>query len=263
MGFSTTWLALREPADHAARDAGLLAAAARAAARTAPPVIVDLGCGTGSTIRAFDPHLAAKGNWRLVDNDSALLDHAAQVAGAGVTTIRMDLRDIDALPLDGASLVTASALLDLCSRDWMERLAARLAALRIPFYTALNYDGRMSWSPSGPADDAVTTAFNAHQRGDKGLGPAMGPDSADTIADILTAAGFAVSQADSAWTLTPDHAALQQPLLEGIATAATEAGEAGAQGWLDMRLSLTDRATCLIGHRDLLALPQGNGQAVS
>ena len=46
MGFSADWLALREPADHAARDGDLLAAAAQVAGA----VIVDLGCGTGSTL---------------------------------------------------------------------------------------------------------------------------------------------------------------------------------------------------------------------
>lgn len=261
MGFSTTWLALREPADHAARDTGLLAAAAQAAERSTPPVIVDLGCGTGSTIRAFDRHLQAKASWRLVDNDATLLDHAGNVAGKGVTTHQMDLRDIDDLPFEGASLVTASALLDLCSRDWMERLTARLVDLQIPFYTALNYDGRMSWSPAGQDDDRITQAFNTHQRTDKGLGPAMGPDSADIIADILTDAGFLVSQADSAWNLTHDHAALQKPLFEGIASAATAAGDDGAKTWLETRMSAIGRATCLIGHRDLLALPPSYAQA--
>jgi trans-aconitate methyltransferase len=77
MGFSAEWLALREPADHAARDAGLLMAAARAAGDSA--VIVDLGCGTGSTRRAFG-ELLPHADWRMVDGDADLLVRAGERA---------------------------------------------------------------------------------------------------------------------------------------------------------------------------------------
>lgn len=255
MGFSATWLSLREPADHAARDAALLAAAAKAAG--AAPVIVDLGCGTGSTIRALAKHLQQPAGWRLLDNDPDLLAHAANATEDHVTTHRIDLRDLDALPLEGASLVTASALLDLCSRDWVRGLAERLAAQSLPFYAALNYDGVMEWSPADPSDDAVTQAFNRHQRGDKGFGPALGPDSADAIAEVFTAAGFKVLQADSPWQLGPSEADLQRELLAGIAGAAAEAGENTSGRWLQTRIGALAEARCRIGHRDLLALPPG------
>lgn len=256
MGFSTTWLALREPADHAARDSGLLLAAAAAVNDAAAPVIVDLGCGTGSTVRALAPHLDVPVRWRLVDNDTNLLDQAAQEAGKGVTLHQIDLRDLDALPFDGAALVTASALLDLCSREWVARLAARLAALGIPFYAALNYDGRMTWLPDDAQDAAVTAAFNTHQRGDKGFGPALGPDSANDIAGIFADAGFDVVQADSPWMLGAAQADLQKPLLDGIATAATEAGFHGASPWLERRIAALSGTQSMVGHRDLLALPR-------
>ncbi len=55
---------------------------------------------------------------------------------------------LDALPLDGARLVTASALCDLVSRDWLEALADRLAARGPAFYAALSYDGAMAWTPA-------------------------------------------------------------------------------------------------------------------
>lgn len=255
MGFSATWLSLREPADHAARDAALLTAAARAAG--ASPVIVDLGCGTGSTIRAFARHLRQPAAWRLLDNDPDLLKLAARATEDDVTTHQIDLRDLDALPLEGASLVTASALLDLCSRDWVRGLAERLAAQKKPFYAALNYDGAMQWSPAEPTDDAVTQAFNRHQRGDKGFGPALGPDSADAVAEVFKAAGFNVFQAESPWQLGPSEADLQRELLTGIAAAAAEAGENASDHWLHMRIGALEEARCRIGHRDLLALPPG------
>ncbi|MFD1195338.1 class I SAM-dependent methyltransferase [Seohaeicola saemankumensis] len=253
MGFSAAWLALREPADHAARDAALLAAAAKAAGQ--PAVIVDLGCGTGSTIRAFAGHLADGATWRLVDNDPELLRHAAAATQGVVTTHRIDLRDLESLPLDGASLVTASALLDLCSLDWVERLAARLADHRLPFYAALTYDGDMHWTPSDPADAAVTRAFNRHQVGDKGFGPALGPGATDAMAAALQRRGYALRRADSPWQLGPAQSALQIELLGGIATAAEEAGEELAKAWGGTRAAAAQTALCHIGHTDLLALP--------
>lgn len=255
MGFSATWLSLREPADHAARDVSLLKRAVKAAG--AAPVIVDLGCGTGSTVRALEDHLQQAAVWRLLDNDPDLLTLAAKATQNHASTHQIDLRDLDALPLEGASLVTASALLDLCSRAWVRGLADRLAAQALPFYAALNYDGVMQWSPADQADDAVTRAFNRHQRGDKGFGAALGPDSVDAVAEIFEAAGFKVVQANSPWQLGPGEADLQRELLSGIAGAAAEAGEDTADTWLQTRIAQLHVAQCQIGHRDLLALPPG------
>jgi SAM-dependent methyltransferase len=255
MGFSADWLALREPADHAAREAALLAAAADAAGPH--PVIVDLGCGTGSTIRAFEGHVAGNAQWRLLDNDPNLLAHAARAAGGQATTHQIDLRDLDTIPLDRATLVTASALLDLCSQAWVEGLAEKLARHNLPFYAALNYDGVMQWTPPYPADDMITQAFNRHQRTDKGFGPALGPDAANVIATTFAAAGYRVLQADSPWLLSGEHAALQRELVQGIAQAASEAGAGEASTWGDTRKAAARTAHCHIGHRDVLALPAG------
>jgi SAM-dependent methyltransferase len=255
MSFSAEWLALRAPADDAARDQGLLRAAvaeARRRAGQAAPVILDLGCGTGATARALGPYLPAA-RWRLIDGDADLLARA--VAATGGEGHCRDLDDLAGLPLAGAHLVTASALLDLMPRGWLETLAARLAAEGVGLYAALSYDGAMRWEPALPADAAVTAAFNAHQRGDKGLGPALGPDAAQAAAEVFAAAGFAVRLADSPWTLGPDQAVLQAELMDGIATAAAEAGCAAAAAWRSSR-SATD-GRCIIGHRDLLALPPG------
>jgi hypothetical protein len=251
MGFSADWLALREPADHAARDARLLRAAAGVARHRA--VVVDLGCGTGSTRRAFGD-LLADARWRMVDGDALLL------ARAGGEPYPLDLNRVADLPLAGASLVTASALIDLVSAGWIDRLVARLAELRLPFYAALSYDGRMDWTPALAGDGAVTAAFNRHQRSDKGFGPALGPEAAAYAADRLRAAGYAVATAPSDWVLGAGQAALQAALLPGIAAAAAETGvdgmaEGGAAAWRDARLAAVAGTTCRIGHLDLLALP--------
>lgn len=254
MGFSPAWLDLREPADLRARDAGLCARAGAAAGLA--PVVVDLGAGTGASLRALAPHLAAGARWRLVDADAGLLA-LAQRRHDAVTPFVMDLRDIAALPLEGAALVTASALLDLMPEDWVAALAAHLAARGLPFLAMLSYDGVMQWDPALPGDAAVTAAFNRHQTGDKGLGPALGPASGARTAAIFRAAGYGVAVADSPWRLGPDQAALQRDLVAGIAQAATETGLEGAAAWGAARAAMADRAACVIGHTDLLALPGG------
>lgn len=255
MGFSAAWLALREPADRAARDPGLLS---RAATLAGPrPVILDLGCGTGSTLRAMSPHLPAHALWRLADLDADLLRLAAAEAPGRATTHLLDLRDLDALPLEGVTLVTASALLDLMPADWIGRLAARLAAARLPFYAVLSYDGVMAWQPPLPDDDAITRAFNDHQRRDKGLGPALGPAAATRAAEIFTEAGFTVATADSPWRIGPDQQDLHDALVQGIASAAAEQGAPDAAGWAAARAPLSALGQCIIGHGDLLATPPG------
>jgi hypothetical protein len=252
MGFSADWLALRDPADRAARDPALLAAAAGAAGPS--PVVMDLGCGTGASLRALGPLLPGA-VWRMVDHDPALLPLAVAAAGPGATGHVADLAGgLDGLPWDGVTLVTASALFDLVSADWVAGLAGIAAARGLPVYAALSYDGRMAWDPADADDAAVTAAFNRHQRGDKGFGPALGPDAATAAAQAFRAQGFDVHLAQSDWRLGPGDAALQAELLAGIAAAAQEAGTASAR-WLDRRAARVGQGLATIGHIDLLALP--------
>jgi SAM-dependent methyltransferase len=255
VGFSAEWLALREPADMAARDAGLLQRAAAAAGPA--PVVVDLGCGTGSTWHALAPLLPADTRWRLVDNDPALLDIAGTTVGDKAECVVADLADIDALPLEGATLITASALLDLMPDTWLSAFADRVNA---PVYAALSYDGRMEWTPPDHRDATVTDAFNRHQRGDKGLGPALGPDAAERAASLFAARGFAVDQAESPWRLGPDMADLHRELTRGIASAASEIGSADAAGWHHDRHEAADQIACIVGHVDFLARPPAHSQ---
>src|SRR5205085_5493031 len=107
--------------------------------------VVDLACGTGSTLRAVSPRLPATQRWRLADNDLGLLARAAALANPphlNVDAFPLDLaRDLEAV-LDGPiEFVTTSALLDLVSHDWLDRLATECAARRLPVYAALTYDG--------------------------------------------------------------------------------------------------------------------------
>lgn len=250
MGFSADWLTLREPADGAARDARLLVEAVAAAGPS--PVILDLGCGTGSTTRAMADLLPSHTQWRLLDGDPALLERARQETNATAEFICQDLSDLDALPLDDVTLVTASALLDLMSEDWVTRLAT---ILNVPFYAALSYDGAMEWAPERPEDREIETFFNHHQRTDKGLGRAMGPDAGLRTAEIFRNAGFDVTLAPSQWDLGPEMAPLQTLLNDGIATAAEEAGLKDALIWAQTRRKMAEKGRTRVGHIDLIALP--------
>lgn len=261
MSFDATWLDLRAPADAAARDATLLTKAAAVLARR--PVAVDLGAGTGATMRAFEAAGPANLRWTLVDNDPALLAVARARHGSAAEAVRADLRDIAALPIDGAGLVTASALFDLMPQRWIGALADRLADLGIGIYAALSYDGVMRWSPPFPDDDAVAAAFNAHQQRDKGMGPALGPAAAAVLADAMRARGYIVEVAASAWRLGPPDAALQNALVDGIAAAATEMGLAGAEAWAQARRAASGSTFCTVGHSDVLALPCSAASAQS
>jgi SAM-dependent methyltransferase len=90
--FSTTWLALREPADSRARSTHLLRSLqARLSTCECPPGaeaaspqllrILDLGCGTGANLRYLAPRLGlelgagpwARQDWICVDRDRRLL----------------------------------------------------------------------------------------------------------------------------------------------------------------------------------------------
>jgi SAM-dependent methyltransferase len=269
-GFSADWLALREPYDADACNAAVRDAALAAIAGLDPVAIVDLGCGTGSGLRALAPLAPARQNWRLVDNDLSLLARAADGARPGrvqITTVPVDLaHDLEAA-LDGAvDLVTTTALLDLVSEPWLERLAVECAARRLPLYATLSYDGRIEFKPDDPGDAAIVAAVNAHQRGDKGFGPALGPKAATEAVARFTAVGYAVIHETADWVMRPQDREMQNALLAGWAGAASEFGAPHLDeivGWLTRRRDLvaSGRSSMRVGHIDLFARPTGARRA--
>jgi SAM-dependent methyltransferase len=262
-GFSAEWLALREPYDLRARNPDVLAAVAAPFVTQTDIAVVDLACGTGSTLRAVARHLPARQAWRLVDNDLSLLARAGGNAPADaiVTPTPIDLvRDLEAA-LDGPlDLVTTSALLDLVSPAWLERFAVEAAARRLPVYAALSYDGRALLEPADPFDDAIVAAVNRHQRRDKGFGPALGPAAATEAIARFQQVGYAVVSGTSDWTFGPDDQEIQREVLSGWAGAARELDDVALPDivdWLARRRELiaAGRATMRVGHVDLFARP--------
>lgn len=263
-GFSIDWLDLRETADGRARDSDLLRRAQefleRAGAKQ--PIIVDLGAGTGATLRAFTrSQMHPDARWQLVDHDAALLTEARRRHGGEyrIETFQSDLAEVDTLPLRDASLITASALFDLVSADFIETLTDKLMSATA-LYAALNYDGRMHWQPGHPLDGAIRDAFNRDQQRDKGFGPALGPEGASCLQGCLAERGYTVHRADSPWLLEAGDSALICALIEGIAgaVAGDEALAASVvKDWAAYRLTQAGTGRCRIGHVDILALPMG------
>jgi len=270
MSFSADWLALREPFDAKARSAAVRDAALAAVADLDPVAIVDLACGTGSTVRALAPLIPARQTWRLFDNDLSLLARAADAARpprAQVTATPVDLaHDLEAA-LDGAvDLVTTAALLDLVSEAWLERLTVECAARRLPLYAALSYDGRIAFAPEDPGDAAIVAAVNAHQRGEKGFGPALGPTAAATAIARFSTLGYRLTQATADWTIGPADRAMQAEFLAGCAGAAREFGAPLIEdiaAWLTRRREqlAAGRSSIRVGHVDFFALPMARRRA--
>jgi hypothetical protein len=263
-GFSIDWLALREPYDLRARNPAVLDAVAAFLRARSRVRIVDLASGTGSTLRALGPHLPARQHWRLIDNDPGLLKHATAMTLAGdvaVVAVPLNLAgDLDATLGGAIDLVATSALLDLVSETWLDRLTVAVAARSIPFYAALSYDGRIAFAPSDPFDAAIVAAVNAHQRTDKGFGPALGPAAVAFAIARLEALGYSVVHGVSDWTMGPDDREMQTELLVGWARAAQDMGtmsQADIATWLGRRRAAlaAGRASLTVGHIDFFSTP--------
>jgi hypothetical protein len=265
MSFSAGWLALREPYDKRARNAAVLDAVAAWVGDRASIAVADLACGTGSTLRALSPRLPATQSWRLADNDLGLLTRAGELArppALTVTPVAIDLaRDLEAA-LDGPiELVTTSALLDLVSHDWLDRLATECAARRLPVYAALSYDGLATLDPVDPLDATLIDAVNAHQRTDKGFGPALGPAAAATAPERFKALGYRVTQGASDWVFAPKDVEIQTEVLTGWAAAARDMSVPidVVVAWLARRRDhiAAGRSAMRVGHVDFFAQPTG------
>ncbi len=260
-GFSIAWLDLREPADIKARNQPLALKALEWLERIPGAIVVDLGSGTGSTLRA----IASLGSdndklWRLVDHDGDLLDEAVRrhAKDFQVEDHQSDLAIIEELPFGGARLVTASALFDLVSADFVNKLAQRLTEKKIGVYAALNYDGATSWNPPHSSDADILAAFNQDQRRDKGLGPALGPDAATYLQTVFAQAGYQIFIESSPWLLTKNDAELVKELINGIASAVSENNLLSKEtiaAWKEFRLAHLQDGQCTVGHQDFLALP--------
>lgn len=268
-GYAPEWLELREGADAAARASGLLEPLLRHLKREdAGLVIRDLGCGTGSMGRWLAPRLNGPQHWILNDRDPALLELAAvrmprTAADGSRVTVAAEPGEIGRLTaedLAGTSLLTASALLDVLTRDEMDGLAKACARAECPALLALSVVGRVKLTPAEPLDAELAAAFNAHQRRN-GL---LGPDAVTAASEAFARQGATVRAHPSPWRLGADEAALTAEWLQGWVGAACEQrpGLASrAEAYLRRRLAACEagQLQVVVHHSDLLALPRPAG----
>jgi hypothetical protein len=265
---SPQWLGLREEADAAARDGTLVAALRRLLRPLGRHLIHDLACGSGAMGRWLAPLLAGPQHWVLHDRDADLLAIAAAhvpgpaAGGAAVTveTRRSDVTRLGRGDLAGATLVTASALLDLLTEDELAALIHTCAGAACPVLLTLSVTGRVRLVPADPLDRRVAAAFDAHQRRATPRGRLLGPDAVEAAADAFRRLGAEVVVAPSPWRLAAADSALTVEWLTGWIDAACEqdpglAADAGLYRRRRLSEAEAGRLGVTVGHADLLVLP--------
>jgi hypothetical protein len=231
--------------------------------RESPLRVLDLGSGSGANVRYLTPHLRGLQHWLVVDRDADLLAETSERRwiphDCVIERRQLELGTLPDDLFDGRHLVTASALLDLVSKRWLESLAAQCRRVGAVALFALSYNGRSTCEPRDSYDEGVRVCFNAHQRrNDKGFGRAVGPEAWRVAMTAFRAVGYRVIHARSAWTLEPTAVELQRGLVEGWASAATAfepKGSALIAAWRARRLQHIDegRSRIIVGHEDIVA----------
>lgn len=234
---SPDWLLLRAEVDDRSRSSEL----AREAAALLPAgrqVVHDLGSGSGAMMRWLAPQLPGPQRWVLHDADATILEHRDRepVIDAGgrpvISRASVEpLAELDRLALADATLVVASALLDVVTFAEARTIVDACAQLRVPVLFSLTVVGRVEFEPSDELDERFASAFDAHQRREADGRRLLGPDASGVVTSMLVDAGWRVRTVGTPWTLGfadrdlivewldgwLDAAVEQQPKLSGLA----------------------------------------------
>ena len=266
-GFSADWLALREPMTCARATAAVLEAVVASLKNIRPLRVVDLACGTGSTLRALGPYLPAQQNWRLCDNDLGLLARAAATpcaAGVTVTTLpaRSQPRSRSRARWPGRSRHhVGAARSGLRSHGWnvlrSRSRRARSRSTRRSATTAASNSPRPIRSM--PRSSKRSMRISAPT---KALGRRSGRRRHRRAIARFEALGYAVVHGRSDWVAGPQDRDIQLEILGGWAAAARELGDvplAATVEWLTRRRDAVaaGRSSIRVGHVDFFAAPTG------
>jgi hypothetical protein len=265
---SGRWLALRESGDAAARAPDLVEHLGRHLPATGRRVIHDLGCGTGAMGRWLAPRLPGPQHWVVHDWDADLLKVAAAdlpspAADGSAVTVEAKQSDITRLhPCDlaDATLITASALLDLLTEDELAGLVAVCVGAGCPTLLTLSVVGRVNLSPADPLDRRVAAAFDAHQRRTTEGGRLLGPDAVAVALKRFGRLGAEVLVRPSPWRLGALQADLAAEWFTGwVGAACKQQVELVAETDAYIRRRLAEategQLAVAVDHADLLVLP--------
>ncbi|MET9478977.1 class I SAM-dependent methyltransferase [Streptomyces sp. NPDC006638] len=246
---------------------------AQGSPQNTPLLIRDLGCGTGSMGRWLAPRLDGPQHWILHDTDPALLDLAvaqmpAQAADGSPVTVATEQGDIAALTaadLAGTSLVTASALLDLLTRDEVDALATACAQAGCAALFALSVAGLVELAPPDPLDATIAASFDAHQRRTEHGRRLLGPDAVTATEEAFARHDATVFTYAAPWRLAAAESVLTAQWLRGWVGAAREQRpDLAPRAHAYLRRRLAEAAArelrVVVHHHDLLALPRSTGE---
>lgn len=266
---SPEWLALREPADAASRAAELAEALRRSLDDARPVVVHDLGCGTGSMARWLAPRLPGPQLWVMYDQDPVLLRHAAAALPArardgrpiAVQARQRDVSNLTDEEMAGATIVTASALLDILTADEVERIVDGCVKARCATLLTLSVVGRVELTPADPLDAEIAEAFNAHQRRMTERGRLIGPSASRMAVALFEHAGAEVVVRPSVWRLGSANTDLLIEWFAGWIGAACEQRPdltLSTADYVGRRLAEAAEGTLRVDvhHEDVLAWPR-------
>jgi hypothetical protein len=264
---SPGWLDLREAADAAARAQELIGQLRRRVPASSW-LIHDLACGSGAMGRWLAPLLSGPQRWVLHDRDADLLEladvnlpgPAADSAEVGIETRVSDITLLGSDDFAGATLITASALLDLLTWDELTALIHACSGAGCPVLFALSVTGRAQLLPPNPLDARVAAAFDAHQRRRTPRGRLLGPDAVNAAVEGFHRLGAEVVVRPSPWRLGSTESDLAVEWLTGWVQAACQqepalAPDADLYRRRRLREAAAGALAVTVGHADLLVLP--------
>jgi SAM-dependent methyltransferase len=242
------------------------------------PQILDIGCGTGTTVPRLLEWGIDTGRYRGVDGDAGVIEFARDVRPAELRRIGLSVtheeRGFTVTDLS-VTYETGDALAALEAAEAVDLLVAQAFADLVPIpellsgiesalapgglaYLPITFDGGTIFQPDHPADAAVEAAYHDAIDAEPGRDIHAGRHLADTC---RRADGDLLVMASSDWILRPrdgtypaDEAYFLARILDFVETVLSEEDVAQSGDWLAARRQqLADAELTYVAHQyDLL-----------